>query len=205
MKALLWYIVVFFAILVGIIPILYLFYGVNEGFLELKSPTTLHNNFWWFFLYTHAFSGGLAILIGWLQFNKTLLIKYKKWHRNIGMLYVLSALIASISGLYIAFYATGGIISIIAFVMIAVLYFFTTYVGFILAKKRDFKRHQNFMTYSYAICLAAVSLRLMTTISQILGFDYISSYQYIAWFSWIPNIGIAYLINKFRKETISIT
>lgn len=199
MKTVLWYLVVLLAILVGIIPVAYAIYGVNEGYLELKSTAAKGSELWWFFLYTHAYSGGIAILIGWLQFYKNLQTKYKMWHRTIGRIYMISALICAVSGFYIAFYAIGGTVSVLGFIMVAILYFYTTLQGFLFIRKRDIKAHQNMMTYSYAICLAAVSLRLMTTISQIVGWDYITSYQVISWLAWLPNIGVAYFIN-IRKE-----
>lgn len=108
MKKVFWGITVILAILVGLIPIFYLKDGVSEGYLELKIQEVLKSKTWWVFLYTHIISGGIAILIGWIQFSKTLHQKYTKWHRIIGKLYFISSLIGSISGFYLGFYATGG-------------------------------------------------------------------------------------------------
>lgn len=54
------------------------------------------------------------------------------------------------------------------------------------------------MTYSYATCLAAVSLRLYVPLSSLITDNYILSYTIIAWFAWVPNLFIAYWINKNR-------
>jgi hypothetical protein len=32
-----------------------------------------------------------------------------------------------------------------------------------------------------------------------LGFEYIAAYTFIAWFAWIPNLTIAYFVNKTRE------
>lgn len=199
MRKILWIIVVILAILVGYIPISYLINGVNEGYLELKSQETLRSQTWWFFLYVHAFSGGLAILIGWLQFSKKLLQRRLNIHRIIGKVYFFSALICSISGFYIAFYATGGWIPALGFIVVACIYFYTTLMGYVHIRNKQLVRHQNMMTYSYAVCLAAVSLRLMTPLSYLLGIDYVVAYTFIAWLAWIPNLMIAYWINKKRE------
>ncbi len=66
----LWIIIVLLALLVGYIPIAYLYYGVGEGYLAMKSEAVKGSQIWWVFLYTHMISGGIAILIGWVQFSK---------------------------------------------------------------------------------------------------------------------------------------
>ncbi|MFN3848095.1 MAG: DUF2306 domain-containing protein [Spirosomataceae bacterium] len=200
MKKTLWMIIIALAILVGIIPITYLVNGVNEGYLQLKGPEILRSKTWWFFLYIHAISGGIAILIGWIQFSKKILQNRPKLHRFIGKSYFFSAIICSISGFYIGFYATGGMVAAAGFITVACIYFYTTLQGYLTIRKGQIAEHQNMMTYSYAACLAAVSLRLSTPIAYILGFEYVSSYTFIAWSAWIPNLMIAYWINKNRSE-----
>ena len=204
MKKILWIIVIILAILVGFIPITYLTSGVNEGFLELKSPETLRSKTWWVFLYIHTISGGIAILIGWIQFSKKLQQKRLNLHRIIGKIYIFSALFCSISGFYIGFYATGGFIAAAGFITVACIYFYTTLQGYLTIRKSEIFQHQNMMTYSYSVCLAAVSLRLSTPLAYLLGFEYVSSYTFIAWSAWIPNLAIAYWVNKNRKENMVI-
>jgi len=203
----LWVITVILALLVGYIPIDYLLNGVSKGYLELKSQVVLSSNIWWAVLYSHITSGGIAILIGWVQFSDALRKKWTNFHRTIGKTYVIAAIICSLSGLYVGFFATGGFIAALGFITVACIYFYTTLQGFLTIKKGQILQHQNFMTYSYAVCLAAVSLRLSTPIAYLLGLDYISSYQFIAWSAWIPNLMIAYWINKNRSvyslETIN--
>lgn len=200
MKKALWIIVVVLAILVGYIPIAYLKDGVSEGYLELKSPTALRSQTWWTFLYIHIITGGIAILIGWLQFNASLLQKRPKVHRTIGKIYLLASLPCAVSGFYIGFYATGGLIPAIGFIAVACIYFYSTLMGYLSIRRKQLVSHQNFMTYSYATCLAAVSLRLFVPLSTLLTDNYILAYSFIAWLAWIPNILIAYWVNKNRVQ-----
>lgn len=199
MKKALWIITVILALLVGVIPISYLSNGINEGYLALKRPEVVHSKLWWFFLYVHIVSGGIAILIGWVQFNRNLLKNRVNWHRNIGKMYVISALWCSLSGFYIGFYATGGWLAALGFIVVSCIYFYTTLKGFLYIRNRQLIPHQNYMTYSYATCLAAVSLRVFVPLSSLITDDYILSYTIIAWAAWIPNLIIAYWVNKNRQ------
>lgn len=200
MKKTIWVIIVILAILVGYIPIQYLISGVSTGYLELKSQEVLHSTTWWVFLYTHITSGGIAILIGWIQFSKNLQKKRLNWHRTIGKIYVIVALICALSGLYIGFYATGGWLPALGFITVSCIYFYTTLQGYLTIRNKQITQHQNFMTYSYAACLSAVSLRVFVPLSYLFTDNYILSYTIIAWFAWIPNLLIAYWVNNNRKE-----
>jgi hypothetical protein len=122
--------------------------------------------------------------------------------RNIGKVYLVSALICSLSGFFVGFYATGTWLTKLGFITVACIYFYTTLQGFLTVRKGNILAHQNFMTYGYAVCLAAVSLRLFTPLAYVLGINYIIAYTFIAWFSWIPNLVIAWLIN--RKRAIGV-
>jgi uncharacterized membrane protein len=204
MKKVLWVITVILALLVGFIPISYLTNGISEDYLTLKDPEIVHSKLWWFFLYVHIVSGGIAILIGWIQFNRNLLKNRVHWHRNIGKLYVICALLCSISGLYIGFYATGGWLAACGFILVSCIYFYTTLKGFLHIRAGQPIPHQNYMTYSYATCLAAVSLRVFVPLSSLITDNYTLSYTLIAWVAWIPNLLIAYWVNKGRQAKMAV-
>ena len=55
------------------------------------------------------------MLIGWMQFSEKLRIRRLTWHRNIGKVYVIAALVSGAAGVYISFYTTGGIIASLGF------------------------------------------------------------------------------------------
>jgi uncharacterized membrane protein len=195
-----WIIIILLALLVGAMSFMYLFDGVNEGYLELKSKEVIKSRLWWSFLYIHIVTGGVAIVIGWMQFSKKIQTSYVKWHRNVGKIYVVMSLICAISGFYIGFYATGGCIPASGFMAIALIYFYTTLKGFLAIKNKQITEHQNFMTYSYAACLAAVTLRIYIPLSFALKIDYILAYSIIAWVAWLPNLAIAWWVNENRSK-----
>ena len=200
MRKVVW-IIILLALLVSVMSFMYLFDGVNEGYLELKSKEVLKSRLWWSFLYTHIVTGGIAIVIGWIQFSKRMQTTYVKWHRTLGKIYVVMALLCAISGFYIGFFATGGLIPATGFIAMALIYFYTTLQGFLAIKNKQITAHQNYMTYSYAACLAAVTLRIYIPLSFVLEIDYILAYSIIAWVSWIPNLAIAWWVNKRREKT----
>ena len=119
MRKVVWIIIILLALLVSVMSFMYLFDGVNEGYLELKSKEVLKSRLWWSFLYTHIVTVGIAIVIGWIQFSKRMQTTYVKWHRTLGKIYVVMALLCAISGFYIGFFATGGWIPATGFIAMA--------------------------------------------------------------------------------------
>ena len=194
-KKILWAIIVLLAILVGLVPLNYIEPDINSGFLELKDRVLLQNIAWQIGFNAHIFSGAIAIMVGWVQFNRRLLAKRPKWHRTIGKVYVVCALVCGLSGVYIGFYATGGPIAAAGFMSVGAIYFYTTLRAYLAIKNKQIARHQTMMMYSYAACLAAVTLRLYVPfLTYYLG-DYLQAYRIVAWLSWVPNLLVAKILS----------
>lgn len=191
------------AIFVGSYPFLYFFVDQKSGLLQFKSEELLNNPFWNFGFYSHIIPGGIALLIGWLQFNKQIRTKKLKWHRTIGNLYVLASLMSSIAAIYIAFYATGGIITSMGFMCLGVFWFFSTSKAYISIRNKNIDVHKEMMIYSYAACLAAVTLRLWLPLLSALFNDFMKAYLAVAWISWVPNLMVAYYIIRRQRITNS--
>ena len=188
-----------FAILcisIGLYPAAYFLVDRTFGLLASKSNALLSDVFWNIGFYTHIILGGLALLIGWLQFSKKLRAKNLKLHRVVGKVYVVSVLFSGLASLYIAYFATGGIISILGFMGLGVVWLYTTTLGYMSIKEGNIKRHQKFMIYSYAACFAAVMLRIWLPALIAIYQDFIPAYRIVAWLCWVPNIMVAYFIVK---------
>jgi len=199
MKKASWVILSLLSIIIGLYPILYLIIDREFGLLGTKTVDLLKNNLWNIMFYVHIFLGGLALLIGWLQFSKKLRSNNIKLHRGIGKTYVVSVLISGICGLYIAFFSTGGITSTIGFSSLALIWIISTYLGYKSIKGGKIRLHEDFMIYSYAACFAAVTLRFWLPILTILLDDFIFAYRIVAWLCWVPNLLVAYLIINYKK------
>ncbi|AQW94737.1 DUF2306 domain-containing protein [Elizabethkingia anophelis] len=199
MRKFLFVIVSIFAFLIGIYPFMYAFVDHKHTFLGSKTPEVFHNTIWQLAFYNHIIFGGLSLFIGWRQFGKKFRDKHIKLHRNIGKLYVISVIISSVAGIYMGFYANGGIISSTGFILLGIIWFSTTVIALSQIKKGNIKKHQQLMTYSYACTFAAVTLRLWLPLLTIITKDPAHSYLVVAWLSWIPNLIVAYFINREVK------
>ena len=185
-----------FAILVGLYPAIYFLIDRKFGLLQSKSESTLSNIFWNTGFSTHIIFGGLALLIGWIQFNDKIRITKMSLHRLIGKLYVIFSLLSATASFYIALYATGGFITTLGFISSAIIWFYTTLNAYIHIRNKRIALHQKMMIYSYAACFAAVTLRIWLPLLTILFHDFIIAYRIVAYLCWIPNLIIAYFITK---------
>ena len=202
MRKVSWITIGILSTLIGLYPIIYFLIDRRFGLLSSKSVELLNDNMWNIAFYGHIILGGLALLIGWLQFSNKLRIKKIELHRIIGKIYVISVFISGICGLFIALYATGGIISILGFFTLGLIWLTTTILGFKSIKKGNIKSHEKFMIFSYAACFAAVTLRVWLPILTIAMGEFNSAYRIVAWLCWVPNIIVAFLIVRNQRKHI---
>lgn len=205
MKKFAWFLFAFFAIGVGLYPIIYLLVDMRYGFLGTKSHELLSNMLWNITFYTHISLGGVSLFIGWTQFWSKLRIRRIKLHRAIGALYMLCVLLSGLSGLYIAFFATGGLVASLGFGGLAVSWLVTTSLAFIAIKKGRVNDHEKWMIRSYALTFAAVALRIMLPFSQaVLKVPFVDAYIVIAWACWVPNLIVAeWIIRKYTTPAVA--
>lgn len=196
-----YYIIAICAVLIGIYPAIYFIADRKFGLLASKSEALLADPLWNTMFYIHIILGGVALLIGWLQFSKKLRLKNLQLHRKIGITYVISCLLSGFSGFYIALYATGGISPKLGFASMAIVWFFTTLFGFTSVTKGNITKHQKLMIYSYATCFSAITLRIWLPILGNIFGSFLPAYRFVAWLSWLPNILVAYLIIKYQFKT----
>ncbi len=196
MKKLLFVVMGVLALLIGAYPLIYAFVESKNTFLGSKSPELFHSMIWTTAFFAHITFGGLALFIGWRQFGSSFRNKYLKIHRIIGTFYVIAVMISSVSAVYMGFYANGGLVSAIGFICLGLIWFITTLAALVEIRKGDIIRHQQLMTYSYACTFAAVTLRLWFPLLKNITGNPTDSYIAVAWLCWVPNVLIAYLINR---------
>ena len=200
-----WWIFAFLCILIGLYPALYFVLDQNFGLLQSKSSDLLSNPIWNSAFYTHIVLGGLALLIGWLQFPKGFRDRNRKLHKRIGMAYVTFAFFSSIAGIYIGFFSTGGMVSILGFVSLGFVWLITTVMGWLTAKKHRYDSHENWMIFSYAACFAAVTLRIwLPILIALLQGEFIPAYHMVAWLCWVPNMVVAFWIVSRRRARLKL-
>ena len=194
---LLWITLGFFAILIGCYPLIYGFVDMhNKGLLQSKSPELLHYSLWRLFFYTHISFGGLALSVGWIQFSSKLRKSNLNFHRWVGRVYVIAVLLSSIAGLYIAYFASGGLISVLGFSSLGLLWFYTDVKAYITIHNLDIQAHKRWMIRNYALTFAAVTLRIWLPLMMLPVFNlgFLHAYPIVAWLCWVPNLIIAEII-----------
>ncbi|MEY8760450.1 DUF2306 domain-containing protein [Chryseobacterium tongliaoense] len=198
MKKFLFIIICVFALMIGAYPLIYVFVDHQHTFLSSKIPEVLHNMTWRVSFFSHIIFGGLALFIGWRQFGNKFRNKRPVVHKVIGKIYVFSAVISSISSIYLGFYANGGLISSLGFICLGVIWLYTTVFAVLKIKKGNIQLHQRLMIYSYACAFAAVTLRLWYPLLKSWIGDPDHAYLAVAWLCWIPNLIVAGLINRYK-------
>ena len=200
-----WWIFGILSISIGLYPLIYFLLERNFGLLTTKSEELLSDTLWSIGFNGHIIFGGLALLVGWIQFSKKLRIKQIKLHRFVGYVYVMAAIISGICGVYIAFFATGGWISSMGFICLGIIWLSSTGYAFLLIKKTKINAHERMMIFSYAACFAAVTLRIWLPMLIALFGEFVPAYRVVAWLCWVPNIIVAALIVRRKAKQNSVT
>ena len=138
-------------------------------------------------IYPHALFGSLALGLGALQFNRWLLLRHRPIHRTLGKVYVISAIVVGLAGLYMSFYSFGGPITHLGFGVLAVLLLWTTVRAYMAARERAIATHRRWMLRSYALVFAAATLRIELPLLTMAFGDFTPAYQVVAWMCWVPN------------------
>ena len=198
-----WIIFIGLALAIGLYPIIYLIVDMkSNGLLESIGQELLGSTLYNIGFYMHIYFGGLALLTGWSQFSKKWRNKYLKTHRTLGKIYVVSVLLSGISGFYIALYANGGLTAKLGFGILAILWLLSTVKAHLTIRNKKVTEHQKWMIRSYALCFAAVTLRIwLPLLPMILQIDFDSAYIIISWLCWVPNLIFAeFLIRRLNLK-----
>jgi hypothetical protein len=174
----------------------YALFHVFTGFLYLPLNNPMFEPWG---LRTHITASGVAMILGALQFSKTLRGKAPSLHRWTVRAYVLACVIGALTGGVIALSSTAGLIAGAGSFMLAVLWAPFTLLALVSVMRRNFVAHERWMIRSFGLTFAAVTLRIQIPIAGPLGeagvipTDFDWSYQYIAWLAWVPNLIVAEL------------
>jgi hypothetical protein len=204
-KTFAWILFAFLALSVGAYPLIYYIVDMHgKGLWGGKPRELLESTAWHTAFYIHITFGGIAMLTGWTQFSQKIRDRYLDTHRTLGKIYVGSVMLSSTAGFYIALFASGGIPSVLGFGSLAILWLFTVLMAYTRILKRDIKQHENWMIRNYALTFAAVTLRIyLPFATQLMHWDFITSYRIISWLCWVPNLIVAEMIVSKRSRTLA--
>lgn len=146
----------------------------------------------------HFMGGSLALLAGAMQANASLRLRFISLHRWVGRVYVIAIAGGAVAGFVLALHSSAGNVARSGFALLAVCWFITTLVAYRSIRQRNVAAHRRWMIRSYALTLAAVTLRIYLPASQLAGWSMALAYPAIAWLCWVPNLLVAewWLVRK---------
>lgn len=158
-------------------------------------------------IYLHIFASATALTVGPFQLSTNFRKKHINLHRWFGRLYlVVGVLIGGLAGLYMSFFAFGGVIAKIGFGSLAILWLYTGLRAYLAIRQGAIDVHRKWMIRNFALTLAAVTLRLLLPASIVAGIEFTVAYAIIAWICWVPNIIFAeWRFNNSHKKALQRT
>jgi Predicted membrane protein (DUF2306) len=113
-------------------------------------------------------------------------------HRWLGRTYVVSVVIGSVAGFYMAWLSYGGLPTHLAFASLAVWWCTTALVAYRHVVSGRIEAHRRWMIRSYAMTFAAVTLRFWLLLFIFpLQIPFNEAYTTVAWIAWVWNIPVA--------------
>lgn len=168
----------------------------------LTKQHVIHLDYYRTAFYVHIFSSIFVLLSGAFLFSKQVLQSWPKLHRWSGRVYVVLLLLVSApSGFIMAFHANGGWAAQASFFVLTPLWWWFTWKGFDMARRRQFSAHSDWMVRSYALTLSAVSLRIyQMLLGNFTELDPVTQYVLVSWTAWIGNLVVAEWLIVRRQQ-----
>jgi uncharacterized membrane protein len=183
-----------FIMLTKVLP--YLTFERAMNFLGTKPDEVLDKNHFMWAFYVHILSSLIVMPIGVLQFSTFIFQKNKKLHHNLGKIYILTILaLAAPSGLILAAYANGGLAARVGFTLQSLVWWTVTMMAWREAEQKNWLNHTHAMIRSFAVTLAAMSLRTESYFMfYYLETKPIETYLTVTWLSWVGNLLIVEIL-----------
>lgn len=142
----------------------------------------------------HIVFGAIALLAGPWQLMPRLRARHPRIHRATGYVYVTAVAVAGSAGLVMGPTAWSGPVAQSGFTVLAIVWLATTAVGLQRIFAGDRAGHREWMTRSFALAFAAVTLRLQLPVLGLAGVSQAVAYSIVAWSSWVPNLAVTQLV-----------
>ncbi|WP_396592786.1 DUF2306 domain-containing protein [Brevundimonas sp. R86498] len=166
-----------------------------------QSPAeALGNGFGVVWLPVHVAGALTALVPGLLQFIPALRRGAGPPHRWVGRVYVLGCLVGGAAGLILALGSSAGPIATAGFGSLGSLWIAFTLLGLGAAIRGRFADHRRWMIRSWALTLAAVTLRIYLPLVMILDLPFPPAYRVISFLCWVPNLVAAELWLRLRPS-----
>ncbi|MBW4889249.1 DUF2306 domain-containing protein [Mucilaginibacter sp. HMF5004] len=175
----------------------------NTGYLHIKQ-FAVNTGYYLPFFYAHVIGSSVILLVGFFQFSKIVYSK-RKLHRALGKIYILGVLLFAAPGAYLmTFFIQRGAGVFASFFIQNSLWVVSTFIAWRYATQGKIPQHVCMMRRSYGLAFAAVTLRFYIWLFTVLGngVSFEHNYLIIAFLSWVPNLILVELINRYDKGNI---
>ena len=164
----------------------YLYRAIHYRFFEEGIGETFWNKQFWYVF--HLATAIFPLVLGPFQFWAWFRKHHIHWHRLLGKMYIIGALLGGISAFYL-----GVSISLegsrLPLFLLSTLWLFMTTAAWLAIKRKNVKAHRLFMIRSYVLAMVFVILRIMGDIPSDILFFYIQSPEMrdatLEWMSWV--------------------
>lgn len=146
-------------------------------------------------LVAHVSGGLIALGVGPWQLSARLRARRLTLHRWMGRVYVVAVTVGGLGGLVLSRTSQEGLVTHLGFGTLAVVWMFATLRGYRAIRRGDDVTHRAWMTRSFALTFAAVTLRIILPLEQAFGLSFHVAYQVVSWACWVPNLLIAEWLN----------
>ncbi len=174
--------------LVALVSYRFLALGIDGAFPEMIGHIVNRK----FVFIAHVTASPIALVLGTMNMLDRHRKKRRVLHRWTGRVYAVAILVGGLSGLGLAIGAVGGFVAAYGFGMLSILWVAITVQAVRFAIARDFVNHRRWIIRSFALTLAAVTLRLYLPAFMIFGeMTYAQASVWVAWLCWVPNLALA--------------
>lgn len=142
-------------------------------------------------LVVHVAGSVVALALGAFQFVPSWRLGRVRAHRWIGRSYVFCCLVGGVSGIMLALGSFAGPIATTGFGLLGLGWIATNVMGWRAAVQGRFDDHRRWMIRSWALTLAAVTLRIYLPLLMISDLPFEAGYRAISFMCWVPNLLLA--------------
>jgi len=138
--------------------------------------------------FVHTVGGGLASLIGPLQFHAGFRRRHLGLHRWLGRIYLIAVGLSALGGLYLSPASLASNTFGIAFIALALAWLYTGWNAYATIRRGDVAGHRRWMIRNFALTYAAVTLRIEMPLCMLAGMGTVLALNVVGWTCWIPNL-----------------
>ena len=119
--------------------------------------------FWYIMLFIHIATSLVALIIGPFTLSTKFREKNISRHQIIGKIYIIGILFGCVSGLYLSFYATGGLVGKLGFGLLSVFWLTSAYQALNRVKNKKIQDHRNWIDQKLFLNLCGSYIKNLAT------------------------------------------